>query len=106
MGEALPLAGAESAELYECPVRKRYLWQLVRYRGPLARWIRALHASADGRDVAIEERIAAMLKLAQEGTRWYPESFARAGVQWSDFEKRGDLAAFPRIDRETLQARF
>lgn len=97
-----------AAELYECPVRRRYAWQLLRYRPPLKRWIAAMHASANGEssESAITERLSAMLRSAEEGTRAHAAAFAAAGVQWSDLRKRADLGAFPALTRADLQARY
>ena len=96
----------ETAELYECPVRRRYLWQLVRYRPEMKRWIRALHRAAaapEASERALVARLSAMLRTAEEGARHYAASFAGAGVQWSDLVSRADLEAFPVLTRAALQ---
>ncbi len=104
MTEDLP-----GAELYECPVRKRYVWQLVRYRPAMKQWIAALHAAANG-DPATEgdlvARLGSVLRAAEKGTCAYATSFAAAGVQWGDAGTRADLAAFPRLTRPELQTRY
>jgi len=109
MGESVPsvaFGDAPAADLYACPVRKRYAWQLVRYRPAMKRWIAALHASADGAgDAPLLERLSAMLRDAEKGTHAYAHAFAAAGVMWSDLETRAHLAAFPVLTRGELQAK-
>lgn len=85
-------------------MRKRYARQIARYGLPMRRWLRTLHRAADGeRDDA---DLRALLRAAQEGTRFYPEAFAAAGVQWRDLQAPEDLAAFPLLSRRVLQERY
>src|SRR5437868_5644653 len=88
-------------QLFPCPVRKRYAWQLARYAAPLARWRRAL--LDDRTDV---ERLRSLLRVAEEETSYYPEAFAAAGVSWRDVLTAADLAHVPSLSRRALQDRF
>lgn len=94
-------------------MRRRYLWQLVRYRSGVKRWIQALHASSSSAaapqaqaELDLVARLSAMLRAAEEGTRHYAASFAAAGVQWRDLAARRDLEAFPVLTRAALQREY
>lgn len=88
-------------QLFPCPVRRRYAWQLARYGAPLSRWRRALRSGEDG-----TSRVRALLRVAEEETAYYPEAFHRAGVSWRDLRRAEDLVHFPTLSRATLQERF
>ena len=90
-----------SAELYRCPVRKRYAWQLVRYGGATRRFARALAGAAP----PLAE-LQATLRAAEHDTVYYPGAFAAAGVQAADLTRVGELAYFPLLSRATVQARY
>ncbi len=89
-----------AAELYECPVRTRYAWQVVRYRTVVKRFIAA---SASPERVAT---LQAVLAAAQADTSYYPSAFAKAGVHAGDLQSRDDLKHFPLLSRNTVQARY
>jgi phenylacetate-CoA ligase len=90
------------AELYRwSAVRKRYLWQLLRYRAPMRRWERALDFGRPPKGALRE-----LLRAAEESTVHYPRAFAGAGVQWRDLEKAEDLAHFPSLSRQALQESY
>jgi phenylacetate-CoA ligase len=88
------------ADLYNCPVRTRYAWQLVRYRSVVKRFLQASDAPAN------EAALQALLAAAQTQTAYYPGAFAKAGVQAGDLRGLADLAHFPLLSRRTVQARY
>lgn len=88
------------SQLYECPVRRRYAWQLLRY-GPVVR--RAVSALAQPTQASA---VGEMLRVAETETGHYPRVFAAAGVQWRDFETLADLCHFPALSRGELQRAY
>jgi len=89
--------------LFACPVRKRYLYQLWRYRRPTHRWKQALHGAPSGQSV---EGLAEILRVAEEETGHYPRAFAEAGAHWGDLRSQCDLVHFPSLTRSTAQERW
>ena len=97
------------AQLFSCPVRRRYAWQVVRYGRGVRAARRELLAADRGEPTAgtrALESLRALLVAAQTETGYYPEAFARAGVTARDLREPGDLAHFPPLPRAALQERF
>ncbi len=97
------------AQLFSCPVRRRYAWQVVRYGRGVRSARRELLAADRGDEAAgtrALESLRALLVAAETRTGWYPEAFARAGVTVRDLREPGDLAHFPPLPRAALQERF
>lgn len=91
-------------ELFGCPVRRRYAWQLWAYGRSNRDWRRTLH-EAIAREPGVA-RLSDLLRAAETGTRHYPAAFANAGVTWRDLRARADLAHFPSLPRGVLQSQF
>lgn len=101
---------AAAAELRREGVRRNWLGQVLRYSIPVARWRRRLEAwhrdPAGYRERQLAGQIRKVLLGAQTDTAFYPEHFAKAGVQASDFRSAEDLRHFPVLERRHVQERF
>ncbi|HCF61944.1 MAG TPA: hypothetical protein DFS52_28595 [Myxococcales bacterium] len=99
----LDLPATPPAELYRCPVRRRYLWQLLRYHRANHRWRPTAPRRRRGDARALSRRVFAG---TQEECSFYPRPFAEAGVDWRDLRRPSELAGFPELSRRALQERY